>query len=165
MTKVVTELLKLSSMTGRDMRYTMPFPANPPTEDSKILANQTLAKTQKIGRPDPGRIGPPPKPPGPEIKDMTPPTPTTKGDLPKIGAAMSDHISNDPLVRYLQKHAAELETNIEMMKKEENRPAPRQDFDPHLSEEAVSSAKKDRDILDELFENRGGQRKFGLDRG
>jgi hypothetical protein len=161
MTKVVTELLKLSAMTGRDMRYTMPFPANPPTEDSKILANRRLSQSQKIGRPDPGRLGAPPKPPGPEIKDMTPPTPTTKGDLPKMGAAMSD----DPLVQYLRKHAAELETNIEMMKKEENRPAPRQDFDPHLTEEAVSSARKDRDILDDLFENHGSQRKFGLDRG
>ena len=163
MTRVVKELLKLSSMTGRDMRYTMPFPANMPTEDSKQLSTRILASSQKIGRPT--GVGTPPKPSGPSVKDLAPPSSSTKGDLPKMGADMSDRIANDPLVKYLQKHADQLETNLEAMKKEENRPAPRQEFDPHLTSDAVSSARKDRDILKELFEAHKSQRKFGLDRG
>jgi hypothetical protein len=164
MTKAVKELLKLSSMTGRDLRYTTPFTANMPTEDSKQPAYRTLAMSQKVGRVGPGQVGTPPKMPGPTVKDMAPPSPTTKGDLPKMGADMSDRITNDPLVQYLGKHAAELETNLEDMKKEENRPAPRQMFDPHLTGDAVDSARKDRDILEELFANHKSQRKFGLDR-
>jgi hypothetical protein len=37
------------------------------------------------------------------------------GSLPKIGADMSAELQNDPLVQYVQKHAQQLEANLDSM--------------------------------------------------
>jgi hypothetical protein len=149
--------IKKASMTGLDLRRNSgPF-TNLPTEDSKSYSNKLLQQSQKISVQAA-------KPKGPALKDLTPPSFTNKGDLPKLGADMSDKIANDPLVRYLKKHAEALETNGDD-KVTVTLPEPLQEYPVECSTKKIDELRKARkDFLDNLFDNASQARKFGPDR-
>jgi len=105
-------LEKVASMTGRDNRTPFVGGTQMPTLDSKSVSNQidTSSKSR-------AEMGPSPsfnaleKTQHSTIHDQAVKMPSSVGSLPKLGSDMR-RIEEDPLVRYLKKHAEQLEVNL-----------------------------------------------------
>lgn len=96
---------KTASDAGQDLRLPILGGTKYPTNDSKQPIQSHLAKSKRRAE-----VGPTPtlarlKPTGPKVSEIVPTF--DQNLMPKVSAAMSSLIENDPLVRYLSKIAAE----------------------------------------------------------
>ena len=152
------ELKKIASLAGQDLRK--PFTGmstNFPTGDSKSFSNKLLQQSKKSAdtgvSPSIGSLAPK----GPSVQDLAPKMSTsTKGSIPKIGAAMN--LADDPLARYLRKQAMQLENNLDALPtKSEDDPITEEDTGPMESAQAVPEHKS---YLGKLFDNKDFRKKF-----
>jgi len=146
---------KKASIPGQDLRGAKGLQL--PTDDSKVFANSNLNKSQTAAE-----VGPAPslgqlKPKGPTIQSQATRGISTRGGLPKMASLTGEtmaNIQNDPLVQYLQKHAQELEDNLDNMPKQKSEePLADEPGCPSGSHIEAQSKKQRKDVLDEMFDN------------
>jgi hypothetical protein len=163
--KSIRETLEKAAFTmggqGSDLRQKPPMgmTTNFPTEYSKSFANKQLNQSQQAAEagpmPNPAKL----MPGGPNMKDLAPPSPTTKGSLP-----MAKTSQQDPLVAHL-KQAMAVEDNKDS-KVQGPKPEPElQSDEPGFSPQGVVAARKQREqTISQLFNAASSCRAHGLDR-
>lgn len=146
--RLLTLVNKTASLGGQDLRAKFSgMHANMPTKDSTAYAGKLLNQSS-------AEVGPMPKmnKSGPTLRQLTPPSPTNTGGLPKMSS--DTRFEKDPLVQWIQKQAEELDRNEDMMF-DETGEAPTQVESLNLSDKAHEKARQNREmLLAKLFENK-----------
>lgn len=130
---------KSASDAGQDLRMPVMGGTKFPTNDSKQFAKKQFQMSNaEVGPIQPSRKGA-------KIEDI----------IPKYGAAKKaseamDPVLNDPLVQYLKKEAAAIDTNVEDMATGNAEPSVTKDC-PHPTENAQEKGKDGEGFLKKIF--------------